>query len=406
MATIPLAWAGSDKPPSTNNQISEELAYGGRVEFESRKQGNFNLDDTKAEDETRNRPLVSLALRYSPKENISAYLNADFARYMYDDEAQKKVDKTELSIVNAYLQLDNVFNTMNIKLGRMRTKDEREWLFDEELDGARFELMIPDGAVEFFAFEKNHKDTMNTGANEGIRNYLLYGRYEYIKDNQLMAYYLIQDDKTAGQRNAQFFGLQAQGELGDMDYWLETGLVGGDEAGQSIDGFGYDLGFYYTFKSLPARPRLIMGYAYGSGDNNLTDNVDGNFRQTGYQDNDSKNGGIERYNIYGEMVDMELSNVKVTTLGLGFRYQRSFSFDVVHHTYTQDVASSNIRNSEIDEIPNGTSTDLGSALDIIVGGRPTKDTKVTYTVGYFYPGQAFPNADNALFTELAFKYNF
>ena len=84
-----------------------------------------------------------------------------------------------------------------------------------------------------------------------------------------------------------------------------------------VSGWGVDLGLEVP---LPVyqEPVLILGYAFGSGDENSADNDNDAFRQTGLDGNTSKFGvsSGSMYN-YGSVLRPDLSNIHITTLGLG-----------------------------------------------------------------------------------------
>jgi hypothetical protein len=75
------------------------------------------------------------------------------------------------------------------------------------------------------------------------------------------------------------------------------------------------------------RPALTAAYAVGSGDDNPGHRVDGAFRQTGLQENEARWTGITRFKYYGELLDPELNNLTVVTVGLGLRPTKRSSLD-------------------------------------------------------------------------------
>jgi hypothetical protein len=109
--------------------------------------------------------------------------------------------------------------------------------------------------------------------------------------------------------------VRSRGEpVEDLDYWLELGYVGGRDGSKSIGGWGVDLGTTYEWPLGP-RPSVTLGFAFGSGDRNADDQRDGSFRQTGLQKNEWDFGGSTDFKVYGEVLDPELSNLAIFTVG-------------------------------------------------------------------------------------------
>ena len=72
-------------------------------------------------------------------------------------------------------------------------------------------------------------------------------------------------------------------------------------------------------------------------------------------------GGAVSQKIYGALLDPELSNLEVTTLGVGTRPAPDASFEVIWHRYRQQAAHDNLRGSNLVDPParpNGASRDL------------------------------------------------
>ena len=66
--------------------------------------------------------------------------------------------------------------------------------------------------------------------------------------------------------------------------------------------------------------------------------MDHAFRQTGIQDNNDKFGGVTSFKYYGELLEPELSNLHILTAGIGRRFGRRMSLDLIYHNYRQDEA--------------------------------------------------------------------
>ena len=116
--------------------------------------------------------------------------------------------------------------------------------------------------------------------------------------------------------------------LDGLEYWLDAAYVRGRDSSTDIRAFGADMGATYTFDA-PLTPYVTLAYAFGSGDRSTTKGTDESFRQTGLQDNDAKFGGVASFRYYGEVLDLELSNISIYTAGIGFRPTKMSSIDLV-----------------------------------------------------------------------------
>ncbi len=210
-----------------------------------------------------------------------------------------------------------------------------------------------------------------------------------------------------------FYGLQTVGEIEDVvadddevKFWSNIAYVTGGDDGDDIRGFGFDVFGTYVF-ARDFEPSLTLGFAYGSGDNNSSNSVDHNFRQTGLQDNNAKFNGKTSFRYYGEVFDPELSNMLIYTAGAGIRPTKESSIDLVYHRYRQVHPDDDIRDSNLEADPNGESSDLGQEVDVILGWIPRDDLKFEIELGAFLPGTAFvANADNAYsaFGEIRYRF--
>ena len=226
---------------------------------------------------------------------------------------------------------------------------------------------------------------------ERINNYVLHASYGLLDSIELEGYAIVRDDRATDRRRPVFLGVRSRGEpVEDLDYWLELGYVGGRDGPKRIRGWGFDVGAIYELQRGP-RPALTLGFAFGSGDRDPEDRLDRSFRQTGLQENETDFGGAAGFKYYGEVLDPELSNLAILTVGIGVRPSEQFSLDLVYHSYVQHRASEAIRDAGIDAEPSGRNRRLGSEVDFIVGLEDIGNrVDVKAALGYFIPGAAFP----------------
>ncbi len=167
-------------------------------------------------------------------------------------------------------------------------------------------------------------------------------------------------------------------------------------------GTAYDIGATYRFPNFPLAPCITVADAYGSGDASGTDGVNREYRQTGLQSNETKFCGVAQFKRYGEFIDPELSNLRIYTLGIGFRPTANTYVDIVYHQFKLNYIATDVRNGLISAQMNTrlagsglTSKDVGHELDVIVAFRRILGTKwaVDLRAGYFFPGNAYLRND-------------
>lgn len=398
-------------PPKARIKLTPELSIGARLEMEYQLEKDFDLDTRKRDDLEILDNSISLTFLYTPTKRITAFANIESSWQNIDDERHRKDSGVRSKFLQGYV-LYKLWDGFKISIGRQRIKDKREWVYDERLDAIRLTYRFKNFSFDLSASEKKDNGLYDSlDRDERINNFVLYGRYSPIKNIRIAAYGFVRDGRSIKRKeNPIFYGLQSTGEVLDgLNYWLSFGHVRGRSSSDKLRGFGFDSGFTYEF-DLPLKPSIVLGYAFGSGDDNPSDNVDRSYRQTGLQDNNAKFNGFTRVKYYGELLDPELSNLAITTAGFGIKPFRKTSIELIHHYYRQHKRSDELRDAEIDEDPDGLNKILGQEIDLVAAYKyKSKKTsiKTSLVLGYFMPGQAFPReADNALFTEFKIQFDF
>lgn len=414
--------AGAERPvfdpgaaPRTRIPLAPGLDLGVRAEFEYQLEKDFDLNEAAPDDLWFAEPLLRVALSYRPTPRYTLFLDFETARRWVDDDERKSNDESRLELKQAYLSVNEPVKGLTLQMGRVRYKDRREWLYDEELDGGRLFYAFSRYSIEASVTQKNDRDFLHGGGDERITNFVLYGRWAPARDIEVAAYGFIRDDRSSADESPWFIGVHSGGEpLNDLEYWVEAALVRGRSGGRDIEGAGFDVGATYEF-DLAIRPSVTLAYAFGSGDSDPADGKDRNFRQTGFQENEAKISGLRRVKYYGELLDPELSNLHILTASAGIRPRRDLSVEILFHRYRQDKASRLLRvgsgsprdTTELDEDPNGADRDLGREYDLVAAYRPLDRLNAKLVLGLFDPGDAFGrNADRARFAEFEVTYEF
>ncbi len=400
-----------DAAPDTRHEIAPGLRVGARLELDTKMKRNFDLDSSSRDNETSTEPQLKTALSYVPNPRVSGFLELALAkRFFLNHPDGTRSDDTKLRVRQLYVLFPRLSRGAGLQVGRQRFKDPREWWYDAKLDSAR--LLYGHGPFGLEASVSRKQivgdDFLNDERTEDVGYLMLVGHYRPGADTALDLYAIARNDREPdSDEDPVFIGLQTTGKLrSTIKYWLDAAHVRGSDTGNNIRAWGFDLGATYRFK-VPFRPYVTLDVAFGSGDADPDRNGDGNFRQTGLQDNNAKFRGVTRFRYYGELLRPELSNMWILTSGLGIRPTKKSSIDLVYHYYRQHRAVDELRDADLDVDPDGEHRDLGQELDIVMGHRGFRNLKLEFVLGAFFPGEAFPgDAKNAYLGKLEFSYHF
>lgn len=400
-----------DEPPETTIRLAPFLTFGGQVELEYRLERNLDLDGARDEDLSTIEPGLTLAFSFDPSRVFQLFFDMVLSGEFLFEDRELEDDKVSFQFEQAYLLFKNLVDErLSFQIGRQRFDDEREWLYDEELDAARVFIQLSRFLVELSVSREGlvDRDLLNDDEAERINNYIAYGTYAITEEIYAAAYVLIRDDRSDEEDSPIFFGIHSDGDVTDsLEYWLELAYVWGKDGSNNIRGFGFDLGSTYVF-NLPLEPSITVGYAFGTGDTDPDDGVDKGFRQSGLENNEGSFNGVADFKYYGELFDPELSNLSIFTVGAGMKPTEESSVDLVYHYYVQHKASDSLRDVRIDADPDGRSKSLGSEIDLIIGYQGIENNlELALVLGYFIPGEAFPSeSENSFLTKLLIQFGF
>jgi alginate production protein len=398
----------SDKPGDANHHLTDSLSFGVRIEVETESETNFNLDDDENENTLEIVPKLEFALGYGPSTQFRAYTEVELSRplVLKDPDSEKADGKLELK--EAYLAVRDAADRIVLTLGRQYMGDEREWLLDEELDGASLILRSDTLALELaYGREGIIRRDLLMKEHEKQPDYFIARAFNALsEDSQVGAFALHQDGHEGkSDEDLLFLGIQSFGDLGNhLDFWADGAFVVGDADGRNVRGFGFDLGVTKTFKELPMRPYISAGVAFGSGDDGS--GTDTAFRQSGLHGNSARFGGVTGLHYYGEVLDPELSNLGILTLDAGFRPTPRSSVDLVYHRYRQHRRMDEVRDAAIDEDPDGNHRHIGDEIDLVIGVKDLGNLDVELVGGVFLPGRAFEKRNPAFFGGMTLQFEF
>ncbi|HVS10834.1 MAG TPA: alginate export family protein [Planctomycetota bacterium] len=375
--------------------LAENLRLAGQVQLESGTERNYDLDRGDAEDRRDQEGAVRMRLSWRRSLALHGVAEVRASGRYRDDEDDGTSTTDQLRLGETFLYYRHPRAAFDLQLGRQDFDDEREWLYDRNLDGVRF-------VKSFFPWqlELSATTTLSDGSrrDRDATNWIAYLARE--RAERHLAFFVVHRDidGAPGDRPTHL-GFRLLGENG----WLDAAWLAGEAAGRDLGGWGLDLG--RTFPKAFGPIALTVGYAVGSGGDEEVGGTDRTFRQTGFQDNNGKFDGVTSFRYYGELADPELSNLHVATLGLGARVARRASLDLVAHGYRQDEASE-VFLSEIGEDPEGEDRDLGWEIDLVYGDRRWEIFDLEAVLAYFAPGDAFGEDDDALLGKVQVRFRF
>lgn len=331
----------------------------------------------------------------------------------------------------------------SVQLGRQNFIEPRLWWWDDDLDAARFYYTREPWRLYFGLAEELGRVSSNQDfidpENEDVRRLLGHVGWTSWEKFSLGGFLLAQRDNSgnlpidsisetlrvdesdadltwAGLRATGAFGLSRRGTL---RYRADGAVVRGDEtllelqneapgfsriAGiqqRRVRGWAVDLGANWTFP-LRGDPTLKLIYAYGSGDNNLDDDTDRAFRQTGLQDQD------EEFRDYGVVLRPELSNLRIATLAFGLLVHSGTRLTLGYHRFRQVDAAPFLRETRLDSEPTSESKDIGEEVSFVVELRKWEDLEMDIIAGSFRAGRAYGagagERSNRLFFKLIYEF--
>ena len=382
-------------------RISDRLRFTTLIEARYKGETNYDLDDRRDLDRQDTAGSIRGRFILSPgKHGISGQLEARFTQLRINEDRFDTLDTNDSRLGESFIYFDDPFGVdFDIQAGRLDFDDRREWIYDQNLDGLRVYWSIGSWLAELSA-----STTLSDGKlwDENTNNFIAY----FSDRNRRFASYIVhRETKLAGLKERKtHLGLRAFLEWPPgHDSWLELAYLDGSRNDKKLRGWGFDIG---TTRPIGERWYLTASWAFGQGDDNPKNGTDSNFRQTQLQDNNGKFGGVTSFRYYGELVDPELANMHIGTLGVGFRFTPRGSVDLVGHYYRQDKAIRKIIDSDIDQKPDGINRELGWEVDLIIGWRPVPSWDFEVVVGWFDPGKAFRRNDNAWVSKLQVRYRY
>lgn len=359
-----------------------------------------------------------------------ATMEKDLLPDTFEEVSDYYVERGEMWLVS-----ENIAGShLNLDIGRLNFEDDRRWWWDEELDAVRityeretFEIALA-AARELFS---NRSDTSHIDPEQdGVLRLIGEISWDWSPDHAVEIFVLRQEDQSDVDQpgevvrasredetdawltwlGARATGVEDLGRAGLLGYWLDAALVRGEErlAGleelssrrslveelvrRDVAGWAIDVGLSWLLP-LPLEPRLYAGYSHGSGDENPEASTDRSFRQTGIHANEAGYGGVERFSHYGFLLDPELSNLGIATLGAGLSLFDSSSLDLVYHRYRLVERADSLLDSRLEATLTGESRALGDEIDLALAIEEWERLELFFVASGFRADRAFGEDD-------------
>ena len=329
-----------------------------------------------------------------------------------------------------WLLVRNLFDRkIHLEIGRVDFDDDRTWWWDVDLDGARVEIEGEDVDFEIaVGREIAPRSTLEDRIDpEQERVFRVLGElsWNWAEDHAVELYWLHQTDHSPTEELGRIVGAEREDpsdarltwvgpriagafeteRFGLFGYWLDAAYLRGRETlleyeerdddqslvvgriDRDVRGWAIDTGVTWAMP-VAFEPRITLGFAMGSGDATPDEGRERAFRQTGLHENDSAFGGVERFRHYGALLQPELSNLRVATLGLGVSILQSSSIDLVFHDYRQVEPTESLRDAALDLELSGLHEHVGSEIDLVIAIEEWESVQIQLRAAGFRAGSA------------------
>ncbi len=407
------------------------------------------LGEHHEEDLARAEELLVLEFLYRLSDRTLAFVETElvyeqtwFADDRGDAYAARGIDRKQ-----HWLFMQNLGGSpISVQVGRQNIAESREWWWDTELDALRiyadgetwqaeFSLAEELGAASTIdGFESQHQDVLRLIAQVKWRwaerhwlELFLLRHYDH-SDHHRIGAQLAERRADAADADLLWLGFRQAGgfklaRFGYIYYWTDIGIVDGEQTihefesvnekslivrdirRREVSAWAIDSGFTWR-TPLPDDPALSFAIAVGSGDSSPESGRSHAYQQTQLHDNNGKFLGVDRFHYYGEFLQPELSNLMVSTVSVGIGILEDSSIELAYHAYRQLHANDFMRNARLDTEPLGVDTDIGDALDLVIGIEESVHYEMELILSAFRAGRAFGTRHGEYSGSVQFKFNY
>lgn len=378
---------------------------------------------------------ASVSVDYAYNESISGYLEMGVTSNTFLGENRQLAGEPAFYRGDTWLSAD--FSSPSLyrsaTIGTQSISDRRGWWWDDTLDliylslsGNQWQLNTAVGAEKSYELFGERPE-----GNDKIIRAMSDISFAWRPEQSVSAFLFTEFDRSDrltvgepfdtallddGGQELYWIGVRSQGSIDRRDkpainYWIDLAHSGGQEtlygveadtndetvsviASSSkiqLDGWGLDAGLSMR-TNLPAKPRLSIGYATTTADSDMSDNTDRSFRQTGLQSNQTDLDALGTVSYYGLVLNPELSNLQILTLGIGFDILSNSQFNVIGHDYRLLSATEELRSADVDLLLTGTDRQAGREINFVLSLEERDVWDFTVLFGLFKAGKAVADA--------------
>jgi hypothetical protein len=368
-------------------QFGNWLTIGGRIGGDVIGERNFNREGEEPEVDDRASATGELLASAVIAPNVELYARARSSRvFPLEQSSSERSGYADLRVLEASLTVNRIGGgPLGFQIGRQRFRDAREWFFDEYLDAARIHLDFSRWRIEAAAISGVFAGPESLRQRRDQRQAVVSVARQLGSRTSATAFVIARDDRNRRERPIWIGGSVEGRATRNAKYWANGAVRRGRAGDIRLRSWAADGAASYRLR-LPGQPAISAGYAVASGDASRSDGVDGNFRQTGLEDNTARFFGVKRFAYYGAVLDPELGNLEVVTAGTGFMPFPRASVDVVYHRYRQRVRRRSLTSNALEATGTGASAEIGQEVDVIIAVQQFRPIDFSIVTGIFRPG--------------------
>lgn len=366
-------------------RIGNRVTLGGRVGGDMRSQRHMS----RRTDEWEHQEMAStagqvIASAMLPR-GIELYSKLFAERFFsIADDGGPLTGQPSVRVYEAYAMI-GVESPVAVQVGRQRFRDAREWFFDDYLDAVRLHVRRASWRAEAAIAEGVFAGPLDQRSRRDQMQIVTSFTQRFGERTEGTAFLIARNDRSRRERPRWIGGEWNGRATRAVKYWSIAALRRGESDTQKLGGWAFDSGVAWRMP-LPLAPSVAFSYAAASGDETGSDGVDTRFRQTGLEDNSARLHGLKRFAQYGEVLDPELSNIEVLTVGGGVRPFSRTSVDVVYHRFKQRLRRRSLPSNRLEATGTGDSTDMGDEFDVILAIQQIRRMDFSIVAGVFRPG--------------------
>jgi alginate production protein len=399
------------------------LTFGGEYEIELLGlRGDVFEEDAEDDDRVFLAQALELETFYTFGEPFSIFvqllvgMEEDLVSHAGEEISDVFVERGEMWIAS-----EDVFGSgVSVDVGHLDFEDDRRWWWDAELDAARLTYELGDLEIALAVGRELFAARSDRGGvepdDDDVLRVIGEASWDWRFGHSLQGFLLHHDDRSSSERigdvvardreddadarllwlGARAIGAVDLGAPGLLGYALDLACVRGDErrnefedlsrrrsvvedrVSRDLSGWAFDAAVTWL---LPGRlePRLFAGYARGSEE----------FRQTGLAENETGFGGVQRFRTYGVLLDPELANLGVLTVGAGISLLRSSSLDLAYHRYRLVDRADALVDAVLDAPLDARHRGLGDEIDLVLALEEWERFELEGILSAFRAGPAY-----------------